>query len=199
MRTSGTAHLSAVLRALREVAGVSQEGWAAQLGYGRRTIQHWEHGELPPDANATESLIRLCQERRLFREYREGALAGCTVTAEWLRGVVAEARLAYRTSAAQLKPPVAEELAPANERTPSDRGLPLHLTQSIGREREIAELRRLLHRGDARLLTLTGPGGVGKTRLALHLAEQRRAEVGDRLVFVELAPVTEAAQVLPAV
>jgi DNA-binding transcriptional regulator YiaG len=41
--------LSSVLRALREAAGVSQEGWAARLGYGRRTIQHWEHGELPPD------------------------------------------------------------------------------------------------------------------------------------------------------
>src|SRR5262245_22245317 len=203
MRTSGTAHLSqrlnTVLRALREAAGVSQEGWAAQLGYGRRTIQHWEHGELLPDAGATESLIRLCQELRLFRDYREGALAGCTVTAEWLRGVVAEGRLAHRTSTIQLKPPVAEEFAQASEPTPSERGLPLQLTQFIGREREIAELRRLLYRRDARLLTLTGPGGVGKTRLALHVAEQHRAEVGDRLVFVALAPVTEAAQVLPAV
>src|SRR5207247_7353064 len=83
--------------------------------------------------------------------------------------------------------------------TPSDRSLPLHLTQFIGREREIAELRQLLGRRDARLLTLTGPGGVGKTRLALHVAEQRRAEFADRLVFVALAHVTDAAQVLPAV
>src|SRR5262245_46717448 len=162
MRTSGTAHLSprlsAVLRALREAAGVSQEGWAAQLGYARRTIQHWVHGDLLPDADATESLIRLCQRRRLLREYREGVLAGCTVTAEWLGGVVAEARLARRISTTQLKLPVAEELAPRREPTPSDRALPLDLTHFIGREREIAKLRRLLYRQDARLLTLTGPG-----------------------------------------
>jgi non-specific serine/threonine protein kinase len=63
----------------------------------------------------------------------------------------------------------------------------------------VAELQRLLDRQGVRLLTLTGPGGVGKTRLALHVAEQRRAELDERLVFVALAAITEPAQVLPAI
>jgi predicted ATPase/DNA-binding XRE family transcriptional regulator len=180
-----TPRLSVVLRALREAAGVSQDGWATRLGYGRRTIQHWEHGEIAPDADATESLIRLCEELQLFREYREGALAGYAVTPDWLRSLVTDGRLTHRSPS-----------APAG---PITRDLPVHLTPFIGREREVAELRRLLSRREVRLLTLTGPGGVGKTRLALHAAEQRGAEFGDRLLFVALAAVTDAAHVLPTI
>ena len=68
--------------------------------------------------------------------------------------------------------------------------LPIQLTSFIGRERDVAETRDLLLDG-ARLLTLTGPGGTGKTRLSLQLA----AEVSDHFqagaYFVPLAPVTD--------
>jgi predicted ATPase/DNA-binding XRE family transcriptional regulator len=189
--------MGAVLRALREAAGVSQEGWAARLGYGRRTIQHWEHGEVPPDPQATESLVTLCQQLRLFREYRDGALAGITLSAEWLRAATADARLAHRTASSQAGTRSPAPPAPQAE-TPR-RDLPVYLTPWIGRDNELAELRRLLARHDVRLLTLTGPGGVGKTRLALHVAEQRHKEAGERLVFVALAPVIQAAAVLPSI
>jgi DNA-binding transcriptional regulator YiaG len=75
-------HWSEVLRALRETAGVTQEGWAAQLGHGRRSIQRWEHAELAPDAAATEALVRLCTQLGLFREHQRGVLAGLRLTPE---------------------------------------------------------------------------------------------------------------------
>jgi transcriptional regulator with XRE-family HTH domain len=82
-----------VLRALREARGVTQEGWAAQLGVGRRTVQRWERGEVPPDPIAEASLLAYCREKALFRSYDRGSLAGLTVMAEWLQSLLIEAWL----------------------------------------------------------------------------------------------------------
>ncbi|MFY9933415.1 MAG: AAA family ATPase, partial [Streptosporangiaceae bacterium] len=68
-------------------------------------------------------------------------------------------------------------------------GLPRPLTSFIGRERELAEARRLL-KGSC-LLTLTGPGGSGKTRLCIELAAEAAADYPDGAYFVRLAPVRE--------
>jgi transcriptional regulator with XRE-family HTH domain len=72
---------------------------------------------------------------------------------------------------------------------PSD--LPSQLTPFIGREREVEEvMHRLLH-PDVRLLTLTGPGGVGKTRLGLEVARRVLDRFDEGVYFVALAPVNE--------
>ncbi len=71
--------------------------------------------------------------------------------------------------------------------------LPIQLTSFIGREREIEEVKRLL--SETRLLTLTGVGGVGKTRLALQIAAQVLDEFKDGVWLVELAPVADPALV----
>jgi hypothetical protein len=71
--------------------------------------------------------------------------------------------------------------------------LPSELTSFIGRERETAEMKRSL--GDVRLLTLTGPGGCGKTRLALAVGEDLTERFEGGVWWVELAQVSDPALV----
>jgi predicted ATPase len=75
--------------------------------------------------------------------------------------------------------------------------LPIETSSFVGRARELQELRVLL--GRTRLLTLTGVGGAGKTRLGLELARTVGGDYGDGTVLVELAPVGEPATVPVAV
>jgi predicted ATPase/class 3 adenylate cyclase len=77
--------------------------------------------------------------------------------------------------------------------------LPTQATALVGRERELADIVGMLRRADVRCLTLTGPGGMGKTRLALAAAAELVEDQPDGVFFVPLAAITDEALVLAQV
>lgn len=100
----------------------------------------------------------------------------------------------YRLTALRQRPPV-PSAAPSSPPPPHHR-LPEPRTRFIGREAALADLARLLP--STRLLTLTGIGGCGKTRLALRFARQQADAWADGVCFVDLAPLHDAGRVAPA-
>jgi predicted ATPase/DNA-binding XRE family transcriptional regulator len=77
-------------------------------------------------------------------------------------------------------------------------GMPIPADRLIGRDADLSALARLLHDPSIRCVTLVGPGGVGKTRLAIE-AVARNASISESANFIEMAAIRQAAQVLPEI
>ncbi|WP_210481175.1 DUF4062 domain-containing protein [Naasia sp. SYSU D00948] len=91
--------------------------------------------------------------------------------------------------------PAADEV---RSESPERQRLPAPLTRLFGREHDVQHLVELLQRPDIRLITLTGPGGIGKTRLAIETARALHREAAE-IAFVPLAPIDDPAQVAGAI
>ena len=98
-----------------------------------------------------------------------------------------------------LQPVVATEFPPLKAPEAWSAALPVPATPFIGREREVTHLATRLRGPEVRLLTLTGPGGIGKTRLAIEVARALVVDFSDGVAFVALDAIRDAALVLPAI
>src|SRR5579859_4117068 len=140
---------------------------------------------------------RLCG-RLMLALYRSGRQAEASTVFHRLRNALDEAEGMEPGSALQqlltqiLNQDPRLNLAPTPipQQQPTKHNLPLQLTSFVGREKELSELRRSLSEG--RLVSLVGPAGVGKTRLALQAANGLVANHRDGVWLVELAPISDA-------
>ena len=155
-------------------------------------------GEPPFRANSIDALLRmhLTSEPRALSALRPTVPVGLVRVVE--RTLAKDPADRYQT-AAQLAEAVATAgsggatPAPGEAAADTPNNLPRHRTRFIGRDRELAECARQL--GETRLLTLTGIGGSGKTRLALRLAETMLPTFPEGVWFVDLAPLVDPERV----
>jgi predicted ATPase/class 3 adenylate cyclase len=91
------------------------------------------------------------------------------------------------------------DFPPLNTLSTHPNNLPIQPTPFIGREKEVAAVRQLLRREDVYLVTLTGPGGTGKTCLALQVAAELSDLFADGIYCVDLAPICDPALVIAAI
>jgi predicted ATPase/DNA-binding XRE family transcriptional regulator len=176
------AELAEYVRTRRLRAGLTQEALAQRAGLTVDTVGALERGLrrrlYPHTARAIADALGLSDQER-------AELAGLAHGTPGVAGVPSPAPSPQ--AAAVGSPDTARPL----------HNLPAPLTRLIGRERELAQIQDRLTQ--ARLLTLTGTGGVGKTRLALHLAADLVERFADGVWLVELAPVSDSGLVPQAV
>jgi predicted ATPase/DNA-binding XRE family transcriptional regulator len=155
---------------LREAAGLTQEELAGRARLTRNAISSLERGERKRPYPHT---VRSLADALGLSEDERAALLAAVPRQE---GKVPTARVALPESA-----------------------LPIPATRLVGREQDLKEVAGFLGRPEVRLLTLTGVGGVGKTRLAIEAAREATELFPDGVAFVGLAPLSNAELIVPTV
>ena len=160
-----------LLRFLRQRAGLTQRELSIAAGYSESQMSRLEQNQRAPDPAALAA--RFVPALHLETE------------PAWV------ARLLELGADARAKAQP-EQPASGNGIPSTPHNLPAQLTSFIGREAELVQVRQLMA-GGTRLLTLTGPGGTGKTRLAVQAATELLEQYPDGAWWVELAPVVDSA------
>ena len=172
---------------LEELRLVVLEGRVeADLGLGRHAEVTGELERLVAEHPVRERLWRLLV-LALYRSERQAEALAAYRRARTM--LAEELGLEPGEELRQLEQAVLRQEIPAVSAGGERHNLPAQLTSFLGRERELADLRGLL--GGARLLTLTGPGGAGKTRLALELATDLLERFPDGVWLAELAGIAD--------
>ena len=172
-----------LLRQLRLVEGITQATLAARAGVSERAVQELERDSVRPRRDTLRRLIEALDPPAEARAELESITPSPRRRAGERSGSPGQHRHATPSG--------------PGERRSSE--LPLLRSRLIGRERESAEVRRRLLDDDVALVTLTGTGGVGKTRLALHVAGGLRGHFSGRVHLVELSVLVDPALVLPSI
>jgi len=160
--TSEDLTLGQLLRRHRAASAVTQEDLAERAGISARTVSDVERG----------------LRTTIYRD-TAGRLA-------WALGLEGEARAEFEAIARGRRTRALSQTSSAGveAHTLESSGVPAQLTRLIGREVELAAVLSALRSRDIRLLALTGPGGVGKTRLAVEVASQVFDDFADGVLFV---------------
>jgi predicted ATPase/transcriptional regulator with XRE-family HTH domain len=184
---------------LRTKIGLTQTGLGDLLGVSRRAVLSWEAGEKYPNNKRLKGFITLALEHHAFppgdeaeaiRELWQSAHQKVFLDEAWLDTVL-------RQQLSVDAHPTLDQKQTTDEHNVLN-NLPFQPTSFIGRTNELTQIANILSSSECRLLTLLGPGGVGKTRLALEIAAGSTETFSDGVAFVALASLPTPNQIIAA-
>ncbi|NOK83936.1 MAG: hypothetical protein GFH27_549309n63 [Chloroflexi bacterium AL-W] len=171
------------LRHQRDQRGLTREALAQQIGYSAALLRKLETGERRPSHQVAERLaqifeVAIDQHSTFIQHARNGTAPLLTPTPT-------------ATPAVRALGPITPVVSPSN--------LPAPRTTLIGRNTDVQQVCQLLTQSEVRLVTLTGHGGVGKTRLALQVAAQIQNIFLHGVWFIDLTTVTDPTMVISTI
>ena len=176
-------HFSKWLKRRRQELDLTQEQLAQRASCSVFAIRKMESGERRPSRQLARTLAQSlelpCEDQAVFIKAARGELSTERLTSP------------AHTPSRDSQPAVTSSPLPVN--------LPRSLTPFIGREPELTALAQMLHDPQCSLLTIVGPGGIGKTRLAIEVAIRQRNIFPDGVWFVPLAGVNSPTLLVPAI